>query len=222
MRRVGAMKRGLRWRPKEDELALVLPNERYPDLEEVRRLSLSPKQRAVVFVRDLPRPRILSEGEHKLPKNARQVVLVSTGRKNSPFGVQKRTVFEQLGFSGMLILRIEDRPDDVERFVEKLVLEQRIMTLGELVQWLVRNYLIRAFKDIVAAEGVSEEEFVRAGEELAEKVRDVVNSYIMEYGLYLENISVLWPSPRGSSNTCKTIGHGFLMTIPQRTGRYHS
>ena len=216
------MGRDIRWEPGEHELALVLPNEQYPDLKKVKRLLLGPKQRAVVFIKDLPRPMVFSEGEHRLPKKAQKIVVVSTGRRNSLFGVPKRTVFEQLGFSGMLILRIEDRPDDVERFVEKLVLEQRITTLGELVQWLVRNYLIRAFKDIVAAEGVSEEEFVRAGEELAEKVRDVVNSYIMEYGLYLENISVLWPSPRGSSNTCKTIGHGFLMTIPQRTGRYHS
>ncbi|OYT51412.1 hypothetical protein B6U66_04025 [Candidatus Bathyarchaeota archaeon ex4484_135] len=189
------MGRGIQWEPGEHELALVLPNERYPDLpdlKEGRRLLLGPKQRAVVFIKNLPRPMVFSEGEHKLPKKVQKLVVVSTGRRNSPFGVPKRTVFEQLGFSGMLILRIEDRDDDVERFVEKLVLEQRITTLGELVQWLVRNYLIRAFKDVVAAEGMSEEEFVRAGEKLAEKVRDVANSYIMEYGLYLENISVQW------------------------------
>ena len=187
------MVKELAWRPEPGELALVLPNERYPDLGKVKRLSLGPGQMAVVFVRDRPRPLVLSGGSHKLPKEATKLVLVSTGPKESFYGVPKGMVYGQLGFSGKLTLRIGDGPEEVEDFVEELVLGRSITTLEELVKWLVHNYLAPAFKDVVARRGMPPEEFVRAGwEELAEEVKDVVNSYLMRYGLYLENISVLW------------------------------
>ena len=187
-------KKELRWKPRgPDEIALVLPNDQYPELKKVKRLIVGPGQRAVLFMEGVPRPKVLAEGAHEMPKKVRAVVLVNTGPKEGPYGLPIGTVYESLGFSGKLILTIQDGDEDVENFVNKIVLGQGITDLGGLVKWLVDNYLVNAFKDAVCSRALTEEEFLRGGrEQLIEDVKERVNSYIMEYGLYLENISIPW------------------------------
>lgn len=162
--------------------------------EEVKKIGclvVGPGQRAVVLSEDQPRPWVLSEGSHKLRGKALHIVLISTGQRESLYGVPKGSVFERLGFSGKLILTIRDGPNEVEWFVERIVLGQGMKTLDGVVHWLVHNHLVTAFKE--AAKGKSEEEFMSASwERLAENVKSVVNSRIMRCGLYLESVSVLW------------------------------
>ena len=187
---------------KGDEIAKAISGEELRKLG-VREIVVAREQRALVYVKDLPRPRVLAEGKHKLPKDVLEVVLVSVGLKQRPYGIPKGTVFENLGFSGLISVVIGrsvltgetyDAREELEAFVEAVVRGRGVRTLEELVFWLRDDYLIPAFKKVLVAEKKLDEEAFRKADhdKLAEEVRSEVNRRLArECGLMIQKLSII-------------------------------
>lgn len=146
----------LSWnREEEDTENLIwrLPDENYPDIDDVDQVLVKETERVAIFNQGTFKD-TLAQGKHDIFENVDEIIFLDVSPKTLPFGIPRSQGpltkdNKRVGFSGKISFSIQENPVSIGSFLTKYANGKKEITSEEFITWLRTGPLLGVFRDIL-------------------------------------------------------------------------
>jgi uncharacterized membrane protein YqiK len=170
------------------DLIWQIPNDKFPKLESIKEVIVKEHERAVLFASGVT-TKILTPGNHQIPKGITEIVWVDVSPKKCPFGICKDSNLlltndgKRIGISGFINLKVREDESSIRLFFKRIVAGQKTFNCDQLVEWLLKGLLSSVFHDIIgkfSSDEISKTNMARFGDLVLAGISEELSKYGLE------------------------------------------